>query len=436
MLDEDVVVKIAFFIAATDDLFAFLVSMRSVSLLGPLEHLWQLISAHPSAKLWPTLDLASLDLELPATKKAVEAIAKYYSCVSVKDFKDMPWLQAHLSPNVRLHWLIESSPSSIQHWNEWNAHRIADLSITSMFFNSSLLVKTLPQLKHMKSLEISSVFYDRSWLSHILAFAATSAHLECLQLLPTRYNDVTAAMVQDTMTWFNRQPVRVFCMSRWNWTFDDILLKQAFFNTIFSCPTLDRLDVLNMSFTEVDLSSVTLSMKTLRLFDCLTSSQMKTLSTRLQSSKVQNFEMSVQLDAFYDGFQHLLRHLHLCPSIQSLHLVVSSSYRYTWSEFIQFFELCQITSLTLLGGIFDSDALALLGDVVRSNLNIRRVEMEGWNLWGLSFDELMNFLDTTTMPQRALNIESIQIHRTNISRTEERSLLETAAARGVNLVIK
>ncbi|CAK4610829.1 hypothetical protein LEN26_016673 [Aphanomyces euteiches] len=221
-------------------------------------------------------------------------------------------------------------------------------------------------------------------------------------------------------------------MAKWKWVFDDSLLKQAFFDTIFSCPTLNRLEVLNMSFAEVDLSSVTLSMKTLLLLDCLTSSQMKTLSTRLQSSKVQIFEMSDRLGACYDGFRHLLHHLHLCPSIQSLHLALPRSNRWSWNEFIPLFESYQISSLKLIGANFDSHALVLLGDVVRSNLNIRQVEMGGW---GLSYADFVNFLHTTTMPKRAVNIESIQIDGANFSPTKGRSLIEEAAARGVNLVV-
>ncbi|KAG9405316.1 hypothetical protein AC1031_004424 [Aphanomyces cochlioides] len=221
-------------------------------------------------------------------------------------------------------------------------------------------------------------------------------------------------------------------MAKWKWVFDDSLLKQAFFNTIFSCPTLNRLEVLNMSFAEVDLSNVSLSMRTLRVFDCLTSSQMKTLTTRLQSSKVQKFEMSDRLGACYDGFRHLLHHLHLCPSIQSLHLALPRSNRWSWNEFIPLFESYQMTSLKLIGANFDSHALVLLGDVVRSNLNIRQVEMGGW---GLSYDDFVNFLHTTTMPKRAMNIESIQIDGTNFSSTKGRSLIEEAATRGVDLVI-
>ncbi|KAH9098160.1 hypothetical protein LEN26_016666 [Aphanomyces euteiches] len=432
ILSEDVTSKIAFFIAESDDLFAFLEALRPFHLLGPLEHLWQLSLTHSRARLWPKLALSALDLTSMTTLRAVEAIAKHYSCVSVTNSNDIKWLQTHLHPKVKLEWSIESDPLSMQYWNDWSSLHTTKLSITVDSIDSALLVNALPHLKHLKSLSISSLLVGETWLSQLLALAATSDHLESLELL-TPPQDITAGMVRDTITWFSRRPVRVFRIRSWTWAFDDIVLLQAFFDTIFNCPTLDRLDVANVSLEDIDFANASLSMRSLQLEDCsLTSSQIISLATRLERSTVEDLTIAVHQDLCLDGFLHFLRRLHLFASIQSLELAFHGSMFHAWTAFAPLFQLCQSSSLTLRGGSFNLQSLSLLGIALSSNLSIRHVQLPGWLV---DFHDICNFINMTTIPKRAVNMESIRIDDSYISATDKLSLHQIAVARGVQLHI-
>ncbi|CAK4218566.1 unnamed protein product [Aphanomyces euteiches] len=427
-LGEDVASKIALFIADQSDLIAFLGALRPLKLLGPLEHLLQLSLDHPRANVWPKLDLSALDLTSLTTFVAVEATAKYYSCVSVTDFTDMQWLETHLNPEVKLEWSIDSDPSSVQYWNEWTSLHMTHLSITVKNFNYSHLVDALPLLNNLKSLCLSVPIGKVNWLDEVLAFAATSAHLESLELLTAQRQNITASMVQNTIAWFNRQPVRVFAMWNWNWVFVDKILTQTFFDTIFDYPMLDHLHIANTSLLDMDFSSVILSMRSLHLDNCLSSPQLRSLATQLESSTVQEVTIVVSREGCYHGLLYFLQHLHLCPSIQSLDLALHCNMSGAWESFLPLFERCQLKSLTLRDKSFDFDSLSLLGTVVRSNRCLCHVQFPGKMV---DLEDIRNFLEMATIPNRPVDIKSIRIDGLDISPVDKRTLVQMVVPYGV-----
>ncbi|CAK4700515.1 unnamed protein product, partial [Aphanomyces euteiches] len=105
----DIIIKIAFCIPDTADLFAFLEALRPYNLLGPLEHLYQLgMRLERSFYLWPCLRLPP---SLHDWSQPYEAIAKYYSKVIIYDFKHATWLKHHLNPTVKIEWVVKSFPA-------------------------------------------------------------------------------------------------------------------------------------------------------------------------------------------------------------------------------------------------------------------------------------------------------------------------------------
>ncbi|CAK4085019.1 unnamed protein product [Aphanomyces euteiches] len=427
---EDVVVKIAFFITEPDDLFAFLDALRSSKLIGPLEYLWKLSLSNKRSLLWPKLDLSRLDFKNPATPEWVEAIAKYYPCVSIAHAMDVGWLRRHVSPQARQEWSIISIPNSRQYWRNWSTLRITQLTILAKNVDYSGFLEALTHLDHLKSLHLSAIAETIRWMDRVLAFAATSAQLEELELITALDHDITASMLQDLIKWFNRRPVRVFRFCKWRWRVDDKVLKQTFYETMFNSPKLDRLKVAHTPLDDIDFSNMVMSVRYLHVEDCyLNSEQIGTLATSLERSSVQELILAIYGDPCIEGIQQLIRALPRM-TIKSLELAIYYCTYVAWDDVVPLLESCKLTSLTLRGGRFDFRTAALLGEALRNNQTIRDITLTGRSL---KYQDTRKFLDDVTTPKRSESIRHIHLEGIDVPSGDKDVLQQIAISRGAEL---
>ncbi|CAK4610859.1 unnamed protein product [Aphanomyces euteiches] len=103
-----------------------------------------------------------------------------------------------------------------------------------------------------------------------------------------------------------------------------------------------------------------------------------------------------------------------------------------WESFLPLFERCQLKSLTLRDKSFDFDSLSLLGTVVRSNRCLCHVQFPGKMV---DLEDIRNFLEMATIPNRPVNIKSIRIDGLDISPVDKRTLVQMAVPYGVQMYL-
>ncbi|CAK4405905.1 unnamed protein product [Aphanomyces euteiches] len=99
-----------------------------------------------------------------------------------------------------------------------------------------------------------------------------------------------------------------------------------------------------------------------------------------------------------------------------------------WESFLPLFERCQLKSLTLRDKSFDFDSLSLLGTVVRSNRCLCHVQFPGKMV---DLEDIRNFLEMATIPNRPVDIKSIRIDGLDISPVDKRTLVQMVVPYGV-----
>ncbi|KAG9397838.1 hypothetical protein AC1031_016548 [Aphanomyces cochlioides] len=129
-----------------------------------------------------------------------------------------------------------------------------------MRFGASLLSK-LPSLT---SLELAIGATD---LADFFAYLAASEQITDLFLEFDQYQ-LTDFDLMHLTEWFRQQPVKSFECSSGDWIDADYNVKQAFYQAMFSCPTLETLEISTCDLDDIDWTQLDFSMKTLVLDQC------------------------------------------------------------------------------------------------------------------------------------------------------------------------
>ncbi|KAH9197901.1 hypothetical protein AeNC1_000125 [Aphanomyces euteiches] len=177
-LPAELIHKIAFYIREPETLFSLLEILRSMNLLGPFEHLWQLSLVKNQLELWPKLVVTRKDSSLTAESLAhLEAFAKYYTQVqiaytNIPVLNDVAWISKSFNPMATQEWQINVSVSE-EYLNELTRLRIVSLRLF-FFFTRGPVLSSLSKLLHLTRLVMD---VSEEWMDEVLDFAANSRQL-------------------------------------------------------------------------------------------------------------------------------------------------------------------------------------------------------------------------------------------------------------------
>ncbi|KAH9142695.1 hypothetical protein AeRB84_013244 [Aphanomyces euteiches] len=379
----DIIIKIAFCIPDTADLFAFLEALRPYNLLGPLDHLYQLgMRLERSFYLWPCLRLPP---SLHEWSQSYEAIAKYYSKVIIYDFK---WLKHHLNPTVKIEWVVKSFPAP---WeipkDTWELRITQAVHFGFLMDDFSYSKLVLSRLKHLESL----IFYDDhnqespngsgqyedndSLWDSVFQFAAESHQLTQLQVARHSHTMTEATLINLT-EWFRSQPVRLFDCKGGTWHQVDNDIKQTFYKAMFNCPTLDKLTLANCNLDDVDVSKLTFSIRSLELEECnFRSAFISSMASRLEGSRITHLELDIpRHNVSVDSMECLLQ---VIPRTKIKHLALINL-PFASKELCKLallFENCTVETLSLHTLYFTASFAQSLATAIQNNRTIRELEM-------------------------------------------------------------
>ncbi|CAK5059490.1 unnamed protein product [Aphanomyces euteiches] len=426
-LPVDIVIKIAFAVPDAAGLLAFLKVLRPYNVLGPLEHLFRLSLTHKVWDLWPCLRLAPSTLG-STEQSSYEFIAKYYVKVLVgPGWNDVEWLKAHLNPMAKVAWHIKDLPSTTEIADDWFDLQIPELRLSSMP-NALLRWKDLlPRLQYLSSL---AIYTDSNNLEDLFELVAKSKHIIDFNIVAP-YHRMTASDVVYLTKWFQEQPVREFLWCLKDLGVMDSGVKQDFYEAMFNCPTLDRLELSGFELDDVNFTHLTFAMKSLCLQFCLESSQVvKSMSNRLESSNIANLELTAYYDDDLDGIECLLNTLP-CTSIKHLKLsLMPIDNSPTWCCLALLFEKCTLETLTLEIDNLCSAFFQSLTTAIQNNHTICELDLS-WS--AIAVEDLKLLIESMTMPSRQVRTKRVSILSSSLQGMEPstvENLTELAKERG------
>ncbi|KAH9186401.1 hypothetical protein AeNC1_011623 [Aphanomyces euteiches] len=402
-LPVDILAKIAFAIPDAEDVFAFLEALYPYDLLGPLECLYQLWLECDQSDLWPSLCLKPWTLESELCS-AYEAIAKYYSIVELDDFYNVEWLKKYVNPMAQIEWRINHFPVAMEIVDAWSDLTITWLYVDLMGGSNFPWKELLQRLPHLTSLEVRDDFVD---LSDLYEFVATSKQITQLQIIPSN-EPMKDSHVACLTQWLRHQPVELFACTSGQFSALQSHAKQAFYQAMFNCPTLVKLELTICDLNDVDFAKMTLVMKTLSLTYCLSNARaIESLAKGLEGSKIEYLLLTDDFDSKIHIVEALMRVL-----------------PYT-----------SIKYLALSGAHFTPPQLARrLAITIQSNHTIRELVLNETNV---SFTDLGLLIQGITYPGRRAKTTTIKwtspVELVVNSRSVE-SLVEFAFQRGCQFV--
>ncbi|KAH9117213.1 hypothetical protein AeMF1_008981 [Aphanomyces euteiches] len=261
-LPVDVLLKIVFAIPDAQDMFAVIEALSLKYKVGPLYHLYRLsLSSRHRINLHPKLWLKPSILGSSQDKFSYESIAKLYDKVIVEaNWHDLHWLKLYLNPTAKIDWKIKDFPFMTEISEDW-----FDLQITQLFVSSKQTTPLsccwndlLPKLQHLTSLIVLS---DANDVGNLFELVAKSDRITELEIVAGRLILNASNFIQLTK-WFRERSVHKFSGSFSRIT-SDIELKQTFCQAMFSCPTLERLELYHFDFDDVDFTQLIIAVKSL-----------------------------------------------------------------------------------------------------------------------------------------------------------------------------
>ncbi|KAH9115221.1 hypothetical protein AeMF1_010738 [Aphanomyces euteiches] len=425
-LPVDLVIKIAFALPNASDLFALLEVLRPHINLGPLESLYRLGLTHNHTDLWPSLCLKSSLLSSQEISTFAN-VAQYYKDVQIKEFwssEGVEWVKSNLNPMATIQWEVQNFPFVVDIGCNWS-----DLRIHSLRFHLSSTYEFcwkpfLSQLRYLTSLEVHDGSCGFGDLLESIAEnnTITEFHLE------SKYSHLFDCDMVYLTKWLRRQPVRIFECSASCWDPVDINLQQEFYEAMFNCPTLDRLK-LRHYLDDVDFTRFNFPMKSLKLKDCLWSSEHVTsLARRLPASKITDFELNgcdFGDDYGFDGLECLVEILPQ-TSIQWLKLTeLSIDDSPKWCEWAQSFENCPLQTLVVGSAELPSSFVQSLAAAIQNNQTICVLELERV---AIANDDLYLLIQSMTASSR--RVQTKQIVLTSPLQEMNSSLVESLTKLG------
>ncbi|KAH9107222.1 hypothetical protein AeMF1_017385 [Aphanomyces euteiches] len=418
LLPADVLIKIVQFLRDAKTVFEILDALSGYNVLGPLEYLRQLGQKYNHSLLWPSLNLCQALLH-SRNLSAFEAIVQLYLSVVVHDDLDTSWLKLHIDSTAQVALHVDNLPEFEKSWNEWMHFRIARLTANAC---STTLINFLLNLRYLKALTITT----DSHLQEVLEFAANHSQLVELQVFRSRSVNITRRQLECVFEWFIRQPVRVFGFSHWIWGGVEIAMKQEFFKTILTCPTMDRLHIASTEYHHIDVSTLVFSMRSLVIERCNAPMGFsQAFAKRLEFSNISDLTMNLSF-----GHECILDALPR-TSIKSFKL--SCGYVYSSELHLRylapFIENCQLEIFGYTCYKFTSEYTEVFAAAILKTKTIRELDLSGNYITN---GDKRKLLECATDPKRQVKMMKVKF---NLYRktSADIKLLEKLASRGVDV---
>ncbi|KAF0731389.1 hypothetical protein Ae201684P_006835 [Aphanomyces euteiches] len=315
---------------------------------------------------------------------------------------DVAWLQTYLNPKAKMQWRVTNPPESMEALNAWEDFHITQLTF---FVNDAFppyWKGLLPSLRHLTSLKICHNSNDSGNLFEIVA---KSSQIVEFQVISPNYEFTTLDLVHLTQ-WFRDQPVRMFsCLAILSIDIE-MDLKKAFFQAMFSCPTLDKLELSFFDLVDVDFTLMTFTMRSLLLGSCLLySSHVEALARQLVGSQLTEFDLTGYNDDNLYGIECLVRCVPR-TSIQYLALNFESIHDSPkWCNLAQLFENCTLDKLTIAAETIPPEFAATLGRAIQNNHTICELNL-AWS--DIAMDDLGGLIQSMTHPSRQVPTKRIK----------------------------
>ncbi|CAK4611798.1 unnamed protein product [Aphanomyces euteiches] len=373
--------------------------------------------------LWPSLRITSY--------YSLEALAEcvgFYSQVRVEDFDDMPWLREHVKATTEQHWTLHAF-TPFSSWNDMSSFRITRLTIEIAWGgNKDPVVAILPSLHHLRALKMT---FDNptEHTSSVLAFAAKSDQLVELELHydgDEEYVWISDAMIRNVLEWFQRRPVHTFHTESWDIQGEDTNLKQALFEALFNCPTIEKLVCNNTLMGGVNFADCTFSMRSLEI-SLLDSTTLKMMANQLIGSNVMDLTVNSRYDKDIAGIQLLFEILPR-TAIETLNLSYSHYDTPHWQTLAPLLAQSQLKTLILQENDLENAEIDIIARAIQSNNSLVAIDV---SLNYIDFKGMQKLIECATDPTRNAQMKLIAVGGNGISEEDLDLLTELAARKGV-----
>ncbi|KAF0693142.1 Aste57867_15851 [Aphanomyces stellatus] len=460
-LPFDILVRIGLWIEDVDSIFAFLDALGTPDARGPLDSLWQLGSTTLDRNnLWPSLVLTDAMCQ-PGQTTLVEAALPLYSHVDVRGMLEVGWLIQHLRAPRTVTWNA-AFPSSqldavaqgpLADWFlQWAMlpltnvtvvnprHGEDDAPIALTHDAAPFFFAVLPQCSLLVSLKL----HCPSSIAPVFALAASSSTLISLDM-EFPWDALTPALtttdVLNATKWLRATPVRHFRFPYLNMdTAIDRAVQNAFLHTLFTCPTLRRLQCYGWDLASLDASflPITLGMRTLSLeFAALTPVGVSTLAQALRSSAtmahlilrdVRRVGLQPPLDyttAYEALFDAVAR-----SNVRSLNVSGCHLGEMSWGHLGPSLQQSQLQLVTFGRNAITDDAGMWIVHAIQAHATINNVDLSGNSISAGLVEELL-----THAPHRPCLWKRINVSNQQFSDQEKTCLLGLADEMDVRISI-
>ncbi|KAG9397807.1 hypothetical protein AC1031_016601 [Aphanomyces cochlioides] len=285
--------------------------------------------------------------------------------------------------------------------DDWSDFRITWLYVDLMGGSNFPWKELLQRLPHLTSLEVRNDVVD---LSDLYEFVATSKQITQLQIIPSN-EPMKASHVACLTEWLRHQPVELFACTSGQFSALHNHAKQAFYQAMFNCPTLVKLELTICDLNDVDFAKMTLVMKTLSLTYCLPNARaIESLARGLEGSKIESLVLTDDFDSKIHSVEALMRVLPH-TSIKYLALSGMEMQDPRWCDVVVHLERCNVETL-ILGARFMPPQLARrLAITIQSNHTISELVLNETNV---SFTDLEVLIQSITYPGRRVKTTTIK----------------------------
>ncbi|KAG9397798.1 hypothetical protein AC1031_016562 [Aphanomyces cochlioides] len=351
-LPQEVVVKISFFIQDANDLLAFLEDVQRDTDLGPLKQLYLLGKSNCAMDFWPSSWIVPWIQEVLSCYPN-DSIAKYYSKITLEDDFDVEWIKRHVNPMAHFQWIVWTSEITLDDWkdlrivfmtvdadaedfgeirwrelaprlphliyldwivwtseitlDDWKDLRIVFMTVDADAedFGEIRWRELAPRLPHLIYLDVKGASGD---LSGVFQFVASSNQITQFGIYVEETYTMKTSDVIHLILWFKTRSVERFEFMSGDLSAVDEDLKQALYQAMFNCSTLETLRLSYEDSNNMDFSRLTFSMKLLQLhIESMASSFVKSLASRLERSSVTRLDPGSYESENLEGMVSLLQ---------------------------------------------------------------------------------------------------------------------------------
>ncbi|KAG9397827.1 hypothetical protein AC1031_016537, partial [Aphanomyces cochlioides] len=183
-------------------------------------------------------------------------------------------------------WIIWTSEITLDDWKDLH---IVFMTVDAEDFGEIRWRELAPRLPHLIYLDVKGASDD---LSGVFQFVASSNQITQFGIYVEETYTMKTSDVIHLILWFKTRSVERFEFMSGDLSAVDEDLKQALYQAMFNCSTLETLRLSYEDSNNMDFSRLTFSMKLLQLhIESMASSFVKSLASRLERSSVTRLDL-------------------------------------------------------------------------------------------------------------------------------------------------